>query len=44
MLWMQSAGNDLTPTGRVKQASIAQVYDWILKLWSCQEGSGWEIV
>ena len=30
---MQSDGNDLTPTGRIKKASIAQVYDWILRLW-----------
>ena len=33
-LWMQSAGNDLTPIGRIKEASIAQVCDWILRLWN----------
>ena len=27
MSWMQSVGNDLTPTGRIKKASIAQVSD-----------------
>ena len=30
---MQSAGNDFTPTGRVKEASIDQVCDWILRSW-----------
>ena len=30
--WMQSAGNDLTPTGRIKKAPIAEVCDWILRL------------
>ena len=34
MPWMQSAGSDLTPTGRIKEASIAQVCDWILRSWS----------
>ena len=34
MSWMQSVGNDLTPTGRTKKASIAQVCDWILRSWS----------
>ena len=34
MLWMQSAGNDLTPTGRINKASIAQVCDWILRSWN----------
>ena len=29
--WMQSAGSDLTRTGRIKEASIAQVCDWILR-------------
>ena len=33
-LCLQSAGSDLTPTGRIKKASIAQVYDWILRLWN----------
>lgn len=32
--WMQSAGNDLTSTGRIKKASIAQVCDWTLRSWS----------
>ena len=31
---MQSAGTDLTPTGRIKKACIAQVCDWILRLWN----------
>ena len=31
---MQSAGNDLTPTGTIKEASIAQVCDWILRSWN----------
>ena len=34
MSWIQSAGNDLTPTGRVKKASIALVCGWILRLWN----------
>ena len=34
MSWMQSAGNGLTPTGRSKKASIAQVCDWILRSWN----------
>ena len=29
---MQPAGNDLTPTSRIKEASITQVCDWILRL------------
>ena len=33
-LWMQSAGNDLTSTGRIKKASIAQVCDWTLRSWN----------
>lgn len=33
-LWMQSAGNGLTPTGRIKKVSIAQVCDWTLRLWN----------
>ena len=31
---MQSAGYDLTPPGRVEEASITQVCDWILRLWN----------
>lgn len=31
---MQSAGNDLTPIGRIKKASITQVFDWILSSWN----------
>lgn len=34
MSWMQSVGNDLTPTGRIKKASITQVCDWILRSWN----------
>ena len=33
-LCLQSAGSDLTPTGRIKEASIAQVCDWILRSWN----------
>ena len=32
--WMQPAGSDLTPTGRIRKASIAQLRDWILRSWS----------
>ena len=31
--WMLSAGDDLTPAGRVREASIAQVCDWTQRLW-----------
>ena len=33
-LWMQSAGTDLTPTGWIKEASIAQVCDWSPRSWN----------
>ena len=32
--WMQSAGNDLLPTGTIKEASIAQVCDWSPRSWN----------
>ena len=31
--WMLSAGDDLTPAGRVREASIAQVCDWTQRSW-----------
>ena len=31
---MQSAGTDLTPTGWIKEASIAQVCDWSPRSWN----------
>ena len=34
LLWIQSAGNDLTPTDWIKKVSIAQVCDWILRSWN----------
>ena len=32
--WMQSAGHDLTPTGRIQKTSIIQVCDWMLRPWN----------
>ena len=34
MSWIQSAGNDFTPTGRTKKASITQICDRILRSWN----------
>ena len=34
MLLMQSAGNGLTLTSRIKEASISQVCDWTLRSWN----------
>ena len=31
---LQSAGSDLTPTGRITKASITQLCDWILRSWN----------